>query len=798
VDRAPEQDVSLVYVAARRWVDAALRADDSLFTPGRAIWSLPVIEDLYERFVLRPDSSQDAFEAKLQRQLADAPSDTIQLAGEVLYVHFLITLRVHGQTKRNHINTIQGWAPTPVAIPEDLGRALDRGVVGVGTAFSTYRPFQLHFLIRFAQAWKQRDEPERERQLKDPWAFRQFAFEVPVGPAYTQREALLHLVHPETFEPIVSREAKQRIAQRFGSLVKTPTENVDWQLAEIREELSKQFGPDFGFYDAQVLKLWQPDNSPWGKFIGWAERFYQWSGFDGAEREYKLEVAGAIGRAREALLGGGEWRHLLTQAVRHRLNNLLNFRTAGDFLRHCDANPGGVEEGLRRIWDTSAPLTERIRGFIARMPAGWGPGAKVTVASFLLMGTDPTRYPIHRVLAYQKAFELTGSGRNPQDAEPAEVYERGLAFLDKLIEEASARGLDLRDRLDAQGALWAVVSWPTDAEPVSGWPKQDRDALEHFRGGATGPDDGPEGPPPPPPGARDALGELAERLLLDRAYLARVDKLLAARGQVIFYGPPGTGKTFVAQELARCLARGEGAVELVQFHPSYAYEDFVEGYRPRLINGQPGFELVAGPLKRVAEAARLNPSATYFLIIDEINRGNVAKVFGELYYLLEYRDEKVALQYSGGERFTLPRNLRIIGTMNTADRSITLVDAALRRRFYFVPFFPDEAPVKGLLARWLKRHASELAWVAEVVDRANAKLADRHAAIGPSHFMRPDLTQEWVELIWEHAVLPHLAEQLFGQEQRLVEFSLATLRQAASGAAGADDGAPGGPPAGAD
>ena len=135
----------------------------------------------------------------------------------------------------------------------------------------------------------------------------------------------------------------------------------------------------------------------------------------------------------------------------------------------------------------------------------------------------------------------------------------------------------------------------------------------------------------------------------------------------------------------------------MQLHPSYAYEDFVQGFRPTLSDGQPGFELMDGPLLWAAKRAQAEPKKKHFLVIDEINRGNVAKVFGELYFLLEYRDEAIRLQYqrNSGETFELPDNLYIIGTMNTADRSIALVDLALRRRFNFVEFHPDEEPVKG-------------------------------------------------------------------------------------------------------
>ena len=164
------------------------------------------------------------------------------------------------------------------------------------------------------------------------------------------------------------------------------------------------------------------------------------------------------------------------------------------------------------------------------------------------------------------------------------------------------------------------------------------------------------------------------------------------------------------------------------------------------------------------------------LLIDEINRGNIAKIFGELYYLLEYRDEEIELQYSDTP-FSLPENLWIIGTMNTADRTIALLDAALRRRFHFVGFFPDEPPIQGLLERWLAKNKPDLAWVADVVDRANERLPDKHRAIGPSHFMKPTLNEELVDLVWRRSVLPYIEEQYFGEEDALDGFALELLKQ---------------------
>jgi MoxR-like ATPase len=262
---------------------------------------------------------------------------------------------------------------------------------------------------------------------------------------------------------------------------------------------------------------------------------------------------------------------------------------------------------------------------------------------------------------------------------------------------------------------------------------------------------------------------------LDEPFLDEVVQLLRDKGQIIFYGPPGTGKTYVARELATWVAGSAERVRLVQFHPSYAYEDFVQGLRPR--PNESGFHLVDGPLLEMAAAATLNPGQTYVLIIDELNRGNVARVLGELYFLLEYRDQPARLLYSQQE-FRLPSNLHLIGTMNTADRSIALLDTALRRRFYFVPFRPDQPPVSQVLARYLDRHHPQLAWLAAAVERCNKQLDDPSAAIGPSHFMREDLDETWARRAWEHSVLPTLEDHFYGQQHRLADFDFEVLRAA--------------------
>lgn len=281
------------------------------------------------------------------------------------------------------------------------------------------------------------------------------------------------------------------------------------------------------------------------------------------------------------------------------------------------------------------------------------------------------------------------------------------------------------------------------------------------------------------PNLTPANDTLAHSVYIPRDWLqSEVVDLLAERRQVVFFGPPGTGKTYVAQKIAEHVTARRGRWELIQFHPSYSYEDFFEGYRPIERDGELLYELRPGPLRRIAAAAKRDPANPYVLVVDEINRGNVAKIFGELLFLLEYRDRSIALQYSPDEQFSLPPNLYVMGTMNTADRSIALVDAALRRRFYFVPFLPTEPPVRDVLGRWLSVNQLDDA-PDRLLRELNRRIGENDFAIGPSYLMTNDGSPPDVDRVWRHAILPLLDEYYYGTGRDVKgEFGLDALRAA--------------------
>ena len=269
------------------------------------------------------------------------------------------------------------------------------------------------------------------------------------------------------------------------------------------------------------------------------------------------------------------------------------------------------------------------------------------------------------------------------------------------------------------------------------------------------------------------LTQFANDTGFEEAELKRWVRAIKRKKQGILYGSPGTGKTYIAECLAKHLiSSSEGFSELVQFHPAYSYEDFIQGIRPQNQDGELKYPLVPG---RFVEFCKKAESAqdTCVLIIDEINRANLAQVFGELMYLLEYRDKKICLAGSS-EPFSIPENVRIIGTMNTADRSIALVDHALRRRFAFIELRPNY----DVLRRYHEKNETgfHVDGLIETLERLNHAIADKHYEIGISFFLTENLVEE-IEDIWQMEIEPYLEEYFFDRLKEVDEFRWDKIKQ---------------------
>ena len=273
--------------------------------------------------------------------------------------------------------------------------------------------------------------------------------------------------------------------------------------------------------------------------------------------------------------------------------------------------------------------------------------------------------------------------------------------------------------------------------------------------------------------------DFLNEVYMDEDTYNTLTELLEAKYNVILQGAPGVGKTFAAKRLAYSIMgqKDTSRVAMVQFHQSYSYEDFIQGYRP----SNDGFELENGTFYKFCKEAEEDNERPYFFIIDEINRGNLSKILGELMMLIEKdkRGEKIKLLYSN-EWFTVPQNVRIIGMMNTADRSLALMDYALRRRFAFFDFAPafSSEGFKNYLA---EKNSQKLESLITAVESLNNTISSDESLgdgfrIGHSYFCTDgEITDEWLKSVVEYEVIPLIKEYWFDEPTKVRDWS-ATLR----------------------
>jgi len=269
--------------------------------------------------------------------------------------------------------------------------------------------------------------------------------------------------------------------------------------------------------------------------------------------------------------------------------------------------------------------------------------------------------------------------------------------------------------------------------------------------------------------------DFLNEVYMDEPTYTTLANLLDKKLNIILQGAPGVGKTFVAKRLAYSLMgeKDVSRVAMVQFHQSYSYEDFIEGYRP----SKDGFDLVDGVFYKFCKQAESDIDRPYFFIIDEINRGNLSKILGELMMLIENdkRGERIKMLYSD-EWFSVPKNVHIIGMMNTADRSLALMDYALRRRFAFFDF-PPAFESQGFKNYLEEKNSPKLNRLITSVLSLNSAIQDDESLgegfrIGHSYFCNDtEITDTWLKSVVEYEIIPLIKEYWFDEPSKVLNWS---------------------------
>ena len=698
----------------------------SVIDPTATIWTAEAAEELRSRIGDNPitGTGQGQWD-KLDQQLQGAPREVVLLAAEIIFLREHPLRSARPKTRRSHVDRALSHLDSPVNISAPMSTWLDRptGVAGFepGSWYNAAMWLHVIWTASFVCYWNGLSEGEREAARTDPWKLQQVMLSSGNDRADI-RNALQFLARPDTFEPIASASMKRKVrdglADRIGGSSGNDPTSIDCDLLAIRESLSRSVDGPFHFWTPGVEELWNPAASGVDPTATGTAAFPE-----PRPRHYWLYSPGEQ---------ASEWEEFSTGGIMaigwDQLGDLAAFTSREAIRQELDVGEtgGSMKNAVLAVWQFQN---------------------EIAVGDI--------------VYAKRGRREIVGRGEVTSDAwfEP-----------------------DRASFLHVRSVEWTHIgSWehPGDAATKTLTDiTADRDYVENLDTLVTG-DVEPE---PPIPASTlpiyDKAAFLSDVYLSETGY-DRLRSLLLRKKNLILAGPPGVGKTFAAKRLAYSLLgmKDPSRVQTVQFHQSYSYEDFMMGYRPTETGG---FTLVEGAFYRFCEQARADDSDhPYFFIIDEVNRGNISKIFGELLMLIEAdkRGQEVRLVYKN-ETFSVPPNVHIIGMMNTADRSLAVLDYALRRRFGFFQMAPGFESA-GFI-RWQQEAGSPaLDRVVALVGDLNKAITDDPAlgqgfAIGHSYLSRPAGNHpdiDWIHSVIEDELIPLLDEYWFDEPLKAEEWA---------------------------
>lgn len=677
--------IAPIIATSERWKKACLIEDGSLFY-GTDLWTLANINQFKNYFVdnLIYGSDQTFYE-KFKIQLENAPAEIKQLSAEMLYVLLLFPSNITARKKAEDVGMIWSWSGQNLnTIFPGLEASFAEGVGSTGMAYNNLRWAEFVFFTTWLCDLKALPVPEREKLLSDPWLFGNWLDRAEGADKRQLRHIVLFLLFPDYFETSSSRNQKNQMLTSFQMKIGSGSpliakDDSDWvkkdkNILFVRNQLTKEAGEPINFYLSPYKELWltvpEEDLS------------------EVCMRELLNEILEKYPSARASTSFGGQHEiRSLFEKLKEVVSSLGHIKNNPNLLVKYSYGKGNwAETPWLAILDKRETTTTQKGTYVVILFRGDGDGCHLKLG--------------------QGVTEITkdfGSGA----AATEELQRRAdqvRAMFPEMMNTAFNQGVDknIEKRASLTGLYEASTIYSKyykrDAMPANEEIGSDIKTLvdcyeQYVDQGMSELTEASNNTAQVTVESYSYVDALKD-LFMSKAELESIIETAKRKKNIILQGPPGVGKTFVSKRLAYLLIgkKDPSKTEFVQFHQSYSYEDFVQGWRP---NSSGGFDLKNGSFYEFCEKARQDPSNTYVFIIDEINRGNLSKIFGELLMLIEGDkrggDNEIKLTYSESDRnrFSVPQNVFLVGLMNTADRSLALVDYALRRRFAFFSLSPQ-------------------------------------------------------------------------------------------------------------
>lgn len=686
--RISTHPLEAITATAERWKTNCLIADGSLFS-NKNLWSLDHINKFKNYFVDNLIYGGDeTFYEKLKTQLIDAPAEIKQLSAEMLYLMLLFPSNITARKKAEDVGLIWSWSGESIEqSTPDLEAAFAEGVGSTGMAYNNLRWAELVFFTTWLISFKSISKAEREKLLADPWIFGNWLDKTEGADKRQLRHIILFLLFPDFYETSSSRNQKNQMLSSFQNKVALENtlitdEDSEWikkdkSIFAIREKLTEEAGEPINFYLPPYKDMWLTTPEKNNVEV-----------IEGDMRELLKAILEKYPAARAGSPFGGQHEiRSLFEELKGQISSLSSLKDNQNLLVKYSYGKGNwAETPWIAILDRRETTTTQKGTYIVILFRNDGDGCHLKlgqgvteITKLFGSGTAATQ-ELHKRADQVRAmfpemlnteFDRVAQQTNDKRATLTELYEASTIY-SKYYK---------RDSIPSNEAL------STDIEVlVDCYERYVDEGLHNM----TESSNSNETLLIEPYSYEDALKDL----FISKIELESIINTAKRKKNIILQGPPGVGKTFVSKRLAYLLIgeKDPSRTEFVQFHQSYSYEDFVQGWRP---NSSGGFNLKNGSFYDFCEKARKDPSKPYAFIIDEINRGNLSKIFGELLMLIEGdkrgSENAIKLTYSEFEtsRFSVPENVFLIGLMNTADRSLALVDYALRRRFAFFNLSPQ-------------------------------------------------------------------------------------------------------------